>query len=144
MFKPNNSTITQNMHKVSLQNYATGLPHQRGLEWHGPRLSTMPTRSQARRFDRFSKSGQNLLLLWGKKKEQWFTSRYLHETGTRRGWDPVPAVLPGATQQPPSTSRRAHHPPPSTPIHPKKPILNGKFPRKLRQSWMKPNGVVRN
>ena len=25
------------MHKVSLQNYATGLPHQRGLEWHGPR-----------------------------------------------------------------------------------------------------------
>ena len=35
MFKPDNSTITRNMHKVALQNYATGLPHQRGQKWQG-------------------------------------------------------------------------------------------------------------
>ena len=51
--------------------------------------------------------------------------------------DPVPAVLPGATPQPPCL-RFAEGPPP-TPIRPiflatpKKPIFNRKFPRKLRQ-----------
>ena len=88
------------MHKESLQNYATGLPHQRKQKCSRPCLPTTPTQLQARGFGCFSKYSQNLPLLWEKKKEQWFTSRYLHETDTRRTGDPVPAVLPGATTQP--------------------------------------------
>ena len=86
----------------------------------------------------------------GKMKEQLFTSRYLHETGTRGGWGPhpVPAVLPGATPHGLNASalRRAHHLPPSAPFFwlCQKPILNGKFPRKLRQSWVTPKSVIRN
>ena len=70
----------------------------------------------------------------GKKKEQQFTTKYLHETGTR-----TPYLL--FCREPhhslhASTLRRAHHPPPPTPFFgvAKKTILNGKFPRKLCQS----------
>ena len=63
------------------------------------------------------------------------------------GWglgDPVLAVLPGATPQPPClrcvrARGRAHHPPPRSLIRPifwqcqKPPSYYGKFPRKLRQ-----------
>ena len=139
MFEPNNSTITRNMHKVSLRNYATGLPHQREQKWQGhahrPRplchkqvwllLQIRPEFAPSVR----EKRNSNDLLAGICMKQAWGGAG-----------DPVPAVLPGATLQPPCL-HFAEGPPP-TPIHPiflampKRPILNGKFPRKLRQSWM--------
>ena len=141
MFKPNNSIITRNMHKVSLQNYATGLPHQREQKWQWTRPPTTPTRSQAHGIGRFSKSGQNLPLLWGKKERACSNSLAgICMKQAQGGFgDPETAVLPTAIPQPLPT-----------PIHPiflamlKKPILNGKFPRKLRQNWVTPKDVIRN
>ena len=43
MFQLDILTITQNMHKLSLQNHATALPHQRGLQCCGPCLLDTPT-----------------------------------------------------------------------------------------------------
>ena len=148
MFKPGNSTITRNMHKVSLWNYnATGLPHQRKQKCQRTCLQTRPTRPQARGFGRFSKSGQNLPLLWGEKKEQQFTSKHLHETGTRGGWGPRTCCFVGShntASMPPLCGKPTTHP-----LRPifwlcKKPILNGNFPRKLHQSQVAPKDVIRN
>ena len=77
--------------------YATVLPHQRKQKCWRPhplcyKHVVLPTSPNPARICPFCE---------GKKKEQRFTSRYLHETGTRGAGDPVPAVLPGATQQPP-------------------------------------------
>ena len=106
MFKPDNSTITRNMHKVSLKNYTTGLPHQKCPR---PRPLAVLTWSQACSFGRFSKSSS---FYEGKKKEQRFTSRYPHKTGTRKAGDPYLLFC----QKPQhslhdSALRRAHHPP---------------------------------
>ena len=65
-----------------------------------------------------------------------------------RAGNPIPAVLPGATPQSPCLCF-AEGPPP-TPIRSifwlcqKRPILNGKFPRKLHQSWAMLKGVIHN
>ena len=40
--------------------------------------------------------GLNFPLLWGKRKEQWFTDRYLHETGIRGGWGPRTCCFVGS------------------------------------------------
>ena len=63
MFKPDIFTITRNTHKVALQNYATALPHQKGLKYRRSRPPITLTQLQARVFGHFSKSGLNLLLL---------------------------------------------------------------------------------
>ena len=68
-----------------------------------------------------------------KRKSSGFTSRYLHETGTRGAGDPVPAVLPGATQQPPCL-RFAEGPPPTRPIffgYAKKTYLQWEIPQEV-------------
>ena len=131
MFKPDNSTITRNMHKVSLQNYVTGLPHQRGLEWHGPRPLSLKHAGLT--------ASPNLARICpfceGKRKEQQFTSRYLHETGTREAGDPIPAVFPGATTQPPCL-RFAEGPPPTLSalffgMHSQKTYLKWEFSREV-------------
>ena len=67
MFKPAIFTITRNMHKLSLQNYATVLPHQRELNWCRLYQLTMLIWLQACVLDQFFKSDLNLPLLWGKK-----------------------------------------------------------------------------
>ena len=82
-----------------------------------------------------------------KKKKQRFTSRYLHETGTGGGGagDPIPAVLPRATTQPPCL-RFANGPSPTPSLYflayPKKPILNGNFLRKLHQNRAMPKDII--
>ena len=139
-------TITWNINKVSLQNYATALPHQRGQKCRRTRSPTMPTRLQACDFGRFSKSGQNLPLLWGKKKEQRFTSRYLHETDIR-GLGTLYLLF---FQEPQyslhaSASQKAHHFSALLPnffCYAKKTYLNGNFPKKLRQSRATPKDVI--
>ena len=53
--RPDILTITRNMHKLSLQNYATVLPHQRGSKCCKPPPSTTPIWLQACVLDRLSK-----------------------------------------------------------------------------------------
>ena len=66
------------MHKLSLQNHATALPHQRGLQCCGQCLLDTPTNILF------------LLQIWvefapfvRENKEQQFTSRHLHEASTK-------------------------------------------------------------
>ena len=89
------------MHKLSLENHATALPHKRGQQCLEHAQLVSKTHVCA-----FSPNW-----CWicpfreGKRKEQRFTSRYTHETSIkgRRGGgarDPIPAVLPRTTTQP--------------------------------------------
>ena len=90
MFRPNNSTITRNMHKVSLASpestrmaWTTPIDHAHSAFTHaGLTASPNPAR--------------NCPFCEGKKKEQRVTSRYLHETGTRRGWGPRTCCFAGS------------------------------------------------
>ena len=80
MFKPDifTGTVTRNVHNVSLQSYM----QQRCL---ARMLETTPTRFRARSLPA-SPNPARICPFWeGKKKEQRFTSRYLHEAGTRGG-----------------------------------------------------------
>ena len=90
--------------------------------------------------------GRICLFCEGKKKEQRLTSRYLHETGTRGGWGPHTCCFAGShtTASMPllcgGSTTHAH--PPHFFGYTKKPILNGNFPRKLRQSWVMPKDII--
>ena len=88
------------MHKLSLQNYATVLPHQRRCKTWRPRPPATPTRLQMRFWLLLQIQPEFAPSI--REKEQQFTSRYLHETGTGGGGagDPTHAVLLGATTQP--------------------------------------------
>ena len=59
--------------------------------------------------------------------------------------DPIPAVLPRATTQPPCL-RFANGPSPTPSLYflayPKKPILNGNFLRKLHQNRAMPKDII--
>ena len=150
MFKPNNSTITQNMHKVSLQNYATGLPHQRELEWHGPRPPTTPTRSQARGFDQLLQIQPEFApSVREKRKSSDSLAGICMKQAPGGAGDPRTCCFARshttASMPPLRRGPTTHlHPPHFFGLRQKKPVFNGKFPRKLRQSWMTPKGVIRN
>ena len=106
---------------------------------------TMPTRSQTHGLGRFSKSGQNLPFCEGKKSSDSLAGICMKQAPGGGAGEPVPAVLLGATTQPPYLRfMRAHHPP-SPPYFLatlKKTILNGNFLRKLHQSQAMPKDVI--
>ena len=73
---------------------------------------TMPTRSQTHGLGRFSKSGQNLPFCEGKKSSDSLAGICMKQAPGGGAGEPVPAVLLGATTQPPYLRfMRAHHPP---------------------------------
>ena len=102
--KPNNSTITWNMHKVSLQNYATELLHQKRLKWQGhahrPRpighkhagLTASPNLAKIFPFCEGKKSSDSLAGICMKQAPKGLGIPYLHSLYA-------------------SALRRAHHPP---------------------------------
>ena len=146
MFKPDNSTITtQNMHKVSPQNYATGLPHQREQKRQEPHPRPLSHKHVG------LAASPNLAKIYpfceGKRKSSDSPAGICMKQGTRGGTGNLaaPAVLSGATEQPPCL-RLAEGPPPTPSTlflgYAKKPILN--FPRNLRQSRAMPKDIICN
>ena len=147
MFKPDNSTITQYMHMVSLQNYATGLPHQE-TEITGPRPPTTPTQSQACGLGRFSKSGQNWAFCEGKRKSSDSLEGMCMKQVPGGGWRPCKWCFARryttASMSPLRCRPTTHHHLPYFLAMPKIPILNGNFSKKLRRSWAMPKDVICN
>ena len=144
MSKPAIFTITQNMHKLSLQNYATVLPYQRELKWCRLYQLTTLIWLQARVLDRLFKSGLNLPLLREKKGRtaiHWQVSVWNRHQGGLR----TPYLLFCRELQ---QQVRGHGGPTTHPLHPIfwgtpiKTIINGNFPRRFCQSRMTPKVVI--
>ena len=137
MFKPDISTITQNMHKVSLQNYATALSHQRGQKCWRPSplsykhavLAAFPNPARICTFCVRRKSS-DLLADICMKQAPGGGLRTMYLLFCREPQYSLHA----------SALRRTHH----SPLPPyffwlwQKNILNGNFPRKLHQSQVMP------
>ena len=135
MFKPNNSTITRNMHKVSLWNYATGLPHQRELKLQGHAHLPRPLGHKHAGLATSPNPAGICPFCEGKKKEQRFTSRHLHETGTRGDQGPHTCCFAGshtAASMPLLRGGPTTHPHlPHFLATPKKPYLKWKIPQEV-------------
>ena len=145
MFKPDNSTITtQNMHKVSPQNYATGLPHQREQKRQEPRPHPLSHKQVG------LAASPNLAKIYpfceGKRKSSDSPAGICMKQGTREGLGTRPHLLFCREPQNSlnaSASQRARHPPPLPYFlgYAKKPILN--FPRNLCQSRAMPKDIIK-